>query len=67
MSQIAAFHTTPARVNCAARKFQPITMVTSYEQQLRRLVTSMGDFWGSHGYPRSWPEKLSHLQLVVES
>ncbi|XP_043196820.1 T-cell activation inhibitor, mitochondrial-like [Amphibalanus amphitrite] len=49
------------------RKFQPITMVTSYEQQLRRLVTSMGDFWGSHGYPRSWPDKLSHLQLVVES
>ncbi|XP_037068047.1 uncharacterized protein LOC119089450 [Pollicipes pollicipes] len=42
-------------------------MVTSYEQQLRRMVTSMGDFWGRHGYPRAWPNRLSHLQLVVES
>ncbi|XP_042232741.1 T-cell activation inhibitor, mitochondrial-like isoform X2 [Homarus americanus] len=49
------------------RKYQPFVLVEHYIQHLRRLVTSLGDYRGREGFPKSWPEKLSSLQLVVES
>lgn len=48
------------------RKFQPNVMARNYANQLRRLVTSLGDHQGRHGYPKSWPESLDKFELVVE-
>nr|XP_053631236.1 T-cell activation inhibitor, mitochondrial-like isoform X2 [Cherax quadricarinatus] len=49
------------------RKYQPFVLVEHYIQHLRRLVTSLGDYQGREGFPKSWPQTLSSLQLVVES
>ncbi|XP_071518626.1 T-cell activation inhibitor, mitochondrial-like isoform X2 [Panulirus ornatus] len=49
------------------RKYQPLVLVEDYIQYLKRLVTALGDYKGRNGFPKSWPESLSSLQLVVES
>lgn len=49
------------------RKFQPKVTAEKYENQLRRLITSLGDYRGRYGYPRQWPEKLDKYELVVET
>ncbi|XP_027235213.1 T-cell activation inhibitor, mitochondrial [Penaeus vannamei] len=49
------------------RKYQPFLLAENYSQQLRRFVTALGDYRGRNGYPKSWPETLSNIQLVVES
>ncbi|XP_026277751.1 T-cell activation inhibitor, mitochondrial isoform X1 [Frankliniella occidentalis] len=48
------------------RKFQPNIMAKSYTSQLRRLVTSLSDYQGRQGYPKSWPQSLEKFELVVE-
>lgn len=49
------------------RKFQPKVMAEQYENQLRRLTTSLSDYQGKLGYPKHWPEKLDRFELVVET
>lgn len=49
------------------RKFQPKVMAEQYENQLRRLITSLNDYQGKLGYPKHWPEKLDQFELVVET
>lgn len=54
-------------LNLTFRKYQPFLLAENYSQQLRRFVTALGDYRGRNGYPKSWPETLSNIQLVVES
>jgi hypothetical protein len=49
------------------RKFQPKVMAKQYENQLRRLITSLSDHQGRIGYPKDWPVSLSNFELVVET
>ncbi|KAL1458767.1 hypothetical protein WDU94_008883 [Cyamophila willieti] len=42
-------------------------MAKDYENNLRRLTTSLSDYQGRYGYPKSWPLNLSSYKLVVES
>ncbi|EEB16765.1 conserved hypothetical protein [Pediculus humanus corporis] len=49
------------------RKFQPKVTAEKYENQLRRLITSLSDYQGRNGYPKHWPEKLNKFELVVET
>jgi hypothetical protein len=49
------------------RKFQPKVMAKQYENQLRRLTTSLSDHQGRLGYPKNWPLSLSDFELVVET
>ena len=49
------------------RKFQPKVTAEKYENQLRRLITSLSDYQGRNGYPKHWPEKLDKFELVVET
>ncbi|CAG7706155.1 unnamed protein product [Allacma fusca] len=49
------------------RKFGPLRMAESYESLLRKLITSIGDYHRKSSFPKDWPEKLAHLELVVES
>jgi hypothetical protein len=49
------------------RKFQPKVMAKQYENQLRRLTTSLSDHQGRMGYPKDWPSSLSNFELVVET
>lgn len=49
------------------RKFQPKVMVEVYENQLRKLATTLGDYRGRPGYPEHWPESFADMQLVVET
>jgi len=49
------------------RKFQPKVMAKQYENQLRRLTTSLSDHQGRMGYPKDWPPSLSDFELVVET
>jgi hypothetical protein len=49
------------------RKFQPKVMAKQYENQLRRLTTSLSDHQGRMGYPKDWPSTLSNFELVVET
>lgn len=49
------------------RKFQPKVTAEKYENQLRRLITSLSDYQGRYGYPKRWPEKLDNYELVVET
>lgn len=50
-----------------SRKFQPKTMVKQYENNLRRLTTSLSDHQGRRGYPKPWPSSLAEYELVVET
>jgi hypothetical protein len=50
-----------------SRKFQPKVMAKQYENQLRRLTTSLSDHQGCMGYPKDWPLSLSDFELVVET
>uniref|UniRef100_A0A0A9Z0P0 T-cell activation inhibitor, mitochondrial n=2 Tax=Lygus hesperus TaxID=30085 RepID=A0A0A9Z0P0_LYGHE len=54
-------------IRIARRKFQPHTMVTNYESNLRRLTTTLGDCQGKGGYPKTWPDSLDNFELVVET
>jgi len=49
------------------RKFEPVRMADTYESNLRKLITSIGDFKGRSNFPADWPRSLAHLELVVES
>jgi hypothetical protein len=49
------------------RKFQPKVMAKHYENQLRRLTTSLSDHQGRVGYPKDWPDSLNNFELVVET
>lgn len=42
-------------------------MVKQYENNLRRLTTSLSDCQGKGGYPKHWPSSLSNYELVVET
>lgn len=42
-------------------------MADLYESNLRKPITSIGDFKGRASFPSHWPTSLSHLELVVES
>lgn len=53
-------------IKVAHRKFQPYIMARNYTTQLRRLVTSLSDYQGRQGYPKSWPSTLEKFELVVE-
>jgi len=50
-----------------SRKFEPTRMADSYESNLRKLITSIGDYKGRCSFPAQWPKTLTHLELVVES
>lgn len=54
-------------IKIARRKFQPKTVAKDYENNLRRLTTSLSDHQGRYGYPKSWPLSLSSYKLVIES
>ncbi|KDR15586.1 T-cell activation inhibitor, mitochondrial isoform X1 [Zootermopsis nevadensis] len=54
-------------IKVVRRKFQPKVMAKQYENQLRRLTTSLSDHQGSTGYPKDWPLSLSDFELVVET
>jgi len=54
-------------INVVHRKFEPTRMAESYEVQIRKLTTSIGDYRGRRNFPEDWPENLSHLELVVET
>ncbi|XP_064082355.1 T-cell activation inhibitor, mitochondrial-like isoform X2 [Macrobrachium nipponense] len=62
-----AVSNTLRNIQVTHRKYQPFFLAENYSQQLQRLVTALGDYHGTHGFPKSWPESLSSLQLVVES
>ncbi|XP_068207546.1 T-cell activation inhibitor, mitochondrial-like [Palaemon carinicauda] len=62
-----AVSNTLRNIQVTHRKYQPFFLAENYSQQLQRLVTALGDYHGSRGFPKSWPESLSSLQLVVES
>lgn len=49
------------------RKYQSYVLLENYIQHLRRLVTALGDYRGRDAFPKTWPDSLSSLQLVVES
>lgn len=49
------------------RKYQSYVLLENYIQHLRRLVTALGDYRGRDAFPKTWPESLSSLELVVES
>lgn len=49
------------------RKFEPTRLAESHEVHLKKLITSIGDYRGKNSFPAHWPEKLSHLELVVET
>lgn len=49
------------------RKFEPKRLAESHETYLRKLITSIGDYRGRNNFPANWPDKLSHLELVVET
>jgi hypothetical protein len=57
----------PVTVFSLHRKFQPKVMAKQYENQLRRLTTSLNDHQGRTGYPKDWPPSLSDFELVVET
>jgi hypothetical protein len=42
-------------------------MAKHYENQLRRLTTSLSDHQGRTGYPKDWPDSLNNFELVVET
>ena len=42
-------------------------MAKQYENNLRRLTTTLGDHQGRYGFPKDWPESLSNYELVVET
>ncbi|KAI5736919.1 hypothetical protein M8J76_008479 [Diaphorina citri] len=54
-------------IKIARRKFQPKKIVKDYENNLRRMTTSLSDYQGRYGYPKSWPMELSDYELVIES
>ncbi|KAL1124255.1 hypothetical protein AAG570_002025 [Ranatra chinensis] len=68
---VPAFEKAMSRVlrdiQIVRRKFQPKTMVKQYEDNLRRLTTTLSDYQGRHGYPRQWPSTLDQYELVVET
>ncbi|XP_076059022.1 T-cell activation inhibitor, mitochondrial isoform X2 [Oratosquilla oratoria] len=49
------------------RKYQPFHLAQNYIKHLERFVTSLGDYRSRNGFPKSWPDSLAHLQLVVEA
>ncbi|KAJ9600978.1 hypothetical protein L9F63_000873, partial [Diploptera punctata] len=69
--RIPAFERAVSRVlldiKVVRRKFQPKVMAKQYENQLRRLTTSLSDHQGRMGYPKDWPSSLSDYELVVET
>ncbi|PSN38453.1 hypothetical protein C0J52_15624 [Blattella germanica] len=69
--RIPAFEKAVSRVlrdiKIVRRKFQPKVMAKHYENQLRRLTTSLSDHQGRMGYPKDWPTSLSEYELVVET
>ncbi|XP_049950570.1 T-cell activation inhibitor, mitochondrial-like [Schistocerca serialis cubense] len=69
--RIPAFEKAVSRVlkdiKVVRRKFQPKVMAKHYENHLRRLMTSLGDYRGRTGYPRHWPNTLENYELVVET
>ncbi|PNF42938.1 hypothetical protein B7P43_G11838 [Cryptotermes secundus] len=69
--RIPAFEKAVSRVlrdiKVVRRKFQPKVMAKQYENQLRRLTTSLSDHQGRMGYPKDWPDSLSNFELVVET
>ncbi|BES88577.1 T cell activation inhibitor, mitochondrial [Nesidiocoris tenuis] len=54
-------------IKIVRRKFQPHQMATQYENNLRRLTTTLGDCHGRGGFPKNWPKSLSTFELVVET
>lgn len=54
-------------IKLVRRKFQPKTMAKQYENNLRRLTTTLSDHQGRYGFPKDWPESLSNYELVVET
>jgi len=71
LRNVPAFEKAVSRVlkdiQVVRRKFQPKTMAKQYENNLRRLTTSLSDYQGSKGYPKSWPDSLATFELVVET
>ncbi|XP_050425984.1 T-cell activation inhibitor, mitochondrial [Adelges cooleyi] len=54
-------------IKVVRRKFQPKTMAKQYENNLRNLTTSLSDYQGRSGYPKTWPDSLNNFELVVET
>ncbi|KAL0273988.1 UNVERIFIED_CONTAM: hypothetical protein PYX00_006534 [Menopon gallinae] len=71
LPKLPAFEKAVSRVlkdiKVVHRKFQPKVMAKQYENQLRRLTTSLSDYQGRYGYPREWPASLEQFELVVET
>lgn len=63
----SALSTALKDIRVVHRKFEPTRFADSYESLLKKLITSIGDFRGKSSFPADWPEKLSHLELVVET
>uniref|UniRef100_A0A1B6DS34 DUF4460 domain-containing protein n=2 Tax=Clastoptera arizonana TaxID=38151 RepID=A0A1B6DS34_9HEMI len=68
---VPAFEKAVSRVlrdiRVVRRKFQPKTMVKNYENNLRRLTTSLSDHQGKKGYPKEWPASLDYYEIVIET
>jgi hypothetical protein len=62
---MVTFYNVGLLISC--RKFQPKVMAKQYENQLRRLTTSLSDHQGRMGYPKDWPDSLGSFELVVET
>lgn len=45
----------------------PKIVAKEYETHLCRLMTALGDYRGSMGYPQVWPDTLSDHEIVVET
>jgi len=62
-----ALSTSLKDIKVVHRKFEQKRLAETYESELRKLTTSIGDYTGRKSFPAEWPEKLSHLELVVET
>ncbi|XP_075212222.1 T-cell activation inhibitor, mitochondrial-like isoform X2 [Lycorma delicatula] len=71
LGTVPAFEKAVSRVlrdiKVVRRKFQPVTMAKHYENNLRRLTTTLSDYQGRRGYPKTWPVSLKDYELVVET
>ncbi|XP_063975280.1 T-cell activation inhibitor, mitochondrial isoform X2 [Diachasmimorpha longicaudata] len=71
LRRLPAFEKAVSRVlldiKIGRRKFMPKVMVGQYEHQLRQLTTTLSDYRGRPGYPKTWPSSLGSYELVIEA
>lgn len=45
----------------------PKILAEEYEKNLVKLMTTLGDYRGSKGYPENLPDSLEDFEIVVET